>query len=249
MRRFYVPKKRWQGKKALLDSDQCRHLTRVLRMGIGDTIIIFDGKGEFEAIVESVVESRQGVIDKSGAWCRIVRPVKDRPAKKAHIILAPAIIKAKKMNLVIEKATELGADEIIPFTSARCVIKPKPGKSGRWIKIAESAAAQSGQTDVPKIHEPVDFKKILQQKADLKIMLWEGERNYDKDPIKTVGATRESPLPTILLLAGPEGGFTDEEVRSATDAGFVTWGITPSTLRAETASIAGLAILVNHALA
>ena len=193
MRRFYVPKKRWQGNKALLDSDQCRHLTRVLRMGAGDTVIIFDGKGEFEAVIASV--------DKSGAWCEIVRPIKDRPAKKAHIILAPALIKAKKMDMVIEKATELGADEIIPFTSQRCVIKPKPHKSDRWIKIAESAAAQSGQTDVPKIHEPLDFKKILHQKADLKIMLWEGERD-------DVGARRALPLPRILLLVGPEGGFT-----------------------------------------
>ena len=143
MRRFYVPKSVWKGNKVRLSADQCRHISRVLRMKPGDLIKVFDGEREHEA--------RLTELGKSGGWCEIwghelvscpqISDINSFHVPGFQLILAPAIIKAKRMDMVIEKATELGVDRIAPFTSERSVPKPRPEKAVHWRKIAESAAA------------------------------------------------------------------------------------------------------------
>ena len=261
MRRFFIPVSSWEGAKARLDADQCRHIARVLRMGTGDMIEVFDGESNYEARLLNV--------GKKGGFCEILKQTGEKPAKKARFILAPALIKAKRMDMVIEKATELGVDRIAPFVSERSVPKPAPERRRHWRKIAESAAAQSGRPDLPIIDEPVDFKRILAIEADLKLLLcpckgvapyaptvhWEGEKhnkinNMLSNWLKTRGLSplSDAGLPSVILLVGPEGGFTAEEVLLAQKSGFIPSSLAPLTLRAETASIAGLSILVNTLL-
>ena len=112
----------------------------------------------------------------------------------------------------------MGVDRIAPFTSERSVPKPRPEKAVHWRKIAESAAAQSGRVKVPVIDEPVKFDKAIKTEAELKIMLWEGEKQQGLDHILgEIGGHETSSCPPIScsLFVGPEGGFTNPEVAAA----------------------------------
>jgi len=256
MRRFYVPKSRWKGERARLSPDQCRHLTRVLRMGPGDSIAVFDGEREYEARIVGAGKSRRWQ-DKGGAWCEITKKpaAGARHASPLQITLAPAILKAKRMDMVIEKAAELGASRIAPFVSSRCVVKVGTAKLSHWRKIAESAASQSGRVKVPEICQPASFDEILRIEADLKVMLLQEDSKKGLDQIisrwrdaRALSRRDLKPGPTtVMLVVGPEGGFSEDEVQKAKGRGFLTWGLGAAVLRAETASIAGLAIL-THAL-
>jgi len=219
-------------------------------MGAGDMIVVFDGEAEYRARIADA--------DRSGMWCDIVNmnEVNDRAtarqAAPLRLTLAPALIKARRMDMIVEKATELGVYCIAPFVSARCVVKPTAARISHLRKIAESASAQSGRIRVPEIKDPVTFDEIVKIKADIRVILLEGAKGQNIDEIlashsKRMGEPMCSPdeSATAILLVGPEGGFTEEEALSANEHGFLTWNLGPAVLRAETAAIAGLAILLN----
>ena len=237
-RLFIDPAKLADEVVVLVDEDH-RYLTRVLRLGAGDHVVLFDGKSvEAEARIMRVgpralelkIESRRPV-------AAIERPL---------VTVVQALGKGDKLDYVVQKATELGAARIIPVTTTRAVSRLDAGamrtlsKQARWQKIAREAARQSGRLDVPEVEAVTALTTALKAtpKDALKLMLWEGARQTS---LRT--QLPENPPQQIVIAIGPEGGFTVEEVEAARAVGFEPVGLGPRILRTETAALVALAIL------
>jgi 16S rRNA (uracil1498-N3)-methyltransferase len=159
--------------------------------------------------------------------------------------LGQALAKGDKMDLIVEKATELGVRRIVPFLSSYTV--PKPDKQqmerrqARWSKISLSAAKQSGRTQIPEILGLCDFEALLREPwhCDLKLLLWEKESVCGLAEIR--GERPE--LKSVLLAIGPEGGFSSEEAAKAKEHGFRSIRLGKRILRTETAALAALSLV------
>jgi 16S rRNA (uracil1498-N3)-methyltransferase len=155
------------------------------------------------------------------------------------IILGVGLLKSSKLDWLIQKTTELGVAEVVPFYSLHVVPRwekapPLAGsRQSRWEKIASEAAKQCGRARVPKIHSPRSFEEVLVMKSEeaTKILLWE------KEPAGSLKNVLPSTASAIYALIGPEGGFSDEEALRARGAGFQPIRLGPRILRAETAGI------------
>jgi 16S rRNA (uracil1498-N3)-methyltransferase len=238
MRRFFLEKNRMREGRAILDGSEARHVGRVLRLAIGDTVYLFDENGlEYQAIITSksskIVEVE--ILKKS--------PVKRGPS--ITIVLGQALPKAQKMDYIVQKTTELGVSTIIPFFSTRSVPSLDDERAQmkriRWQKVALEATKQCGRVVVPQIEAIVPFKEILKEWNDnlLKIILWEDEKDIKlKDILR-----KTQPSPKVTLLVGPEGGFTPDEVNMAKHAGFQTVSLGRYILRTETAGPCLMSIL------
>jgi 16S rRNA (uracil1498-N3)-methyltransferase len=240
MARLFVERTRLGEDVLVLHDEEHRYLTRVLRLGVGDRVVLFDGVG---------LEAEAQII-RIGPRALEVKIEARRPAPEARrpdVTLIQALTKGDKLDLVVQKATELGVARVLPVTTSRSV--PRFGDAGamralgrraRWQKIAREAARQSGRADVPDIEPITTFATALAAAAKdaFKLMLWEGEREH------TLRAVLPAPPPARILLAvGPEGGFAADEVEAARAAGFVSVALGPRVLRTETAALVALAIL------
>jgi len=245
MPRLYVDPARMTDEMVVVAGEDHRYLTRVLRLGLNDVITIFDGQGhEADAIVARVgpralelrVELRRTAAD-------VGRP---------PVTLIQALTKGEKLDFIVQKATELGVGRVIPATSARAVprleLARALGRHARWQKIARDAARQSGRADVPEVQPITPLVTALKAASaeGLRIFLWEGAKQHPLrealGPLATGGQLGQRP-PQITIAIGPEGGFAQEEVEAAREAGFTLAGLGPRTLRTETAPLAALAIL------
>jgi 16S rRNA (uracil1498-N3)-methyltransferase len=237
-RLFIEPSKLADDVVVLTDEDH-RYLTRVLRLGVGETVTLFDGKSvEATARITRVgPRALELKIEERHAVTAIERP---------SVTVIQSLAKGDKLDLVVQKATELGAARIIPVTTVRAVARLDAGairamsRRARWQKIAREAARQSGRLDVPDVEGVTALETALSAspKDALKIMLWEGAR---QSTLRSV--LPETPPQQIVIAVGPEGGFTVEEVEAARHAGFQPVGLGPRILRTETAALVTLAIL------
>jgi 16S rRNA (uracil1498-N3)-methyltransferase len=237
MARFFVPKKNLQGDRAVVTGQELEHMRRVLRLRPGDRVTFFDDEGwEYEGIIRSYAE-RLGEIEIAKS---------SRPQREAslRVILAQAVGKGEKLDWVVEKATELGAWKIVPFLSSRTVPRLDrakiEGRRARWRKIALSAAKQSGRTHVPEILDLCDFQALVRQPwpCDLKLLFWENES------ARGLAQVREEKVhvDSLLLVIGPEGGFSADEVCEAVRNGFEPLHLGRRILRTETAAVAALSL-------
>lgn len=229
--RFYVEGKLREGVTLRLPPDRSRQATRVLRLRVGDGLVLFNGRTE--ALGKIVEVGRDLVIVRVDE----VRP--GRPAPRPDIRLAMSLIKGDRFDLVVQKATELGVVQITPMETERTVLSLSTGRVdqrlARWQRIAVEAAEQSGRVDVPLIDEPTTLDELLDDiRQTPTILFWEDER--------TTPLARALPetLGPLLVLVGPEGGFTAAEVEAAVAAGARSASLGPLILRSETAAIAGL---------
>lgn len=236
--RFFLPKENLKEKKATITGRELDHLRLVLRLRPGDRITLFDDRGwEHEGVIDSY-GPETGFID-------IVRSYQPGRESILDITLAQALGKGDKMDLIVEKATELGVGTIIPFLSSRTVPRPDEARmerrQARWEKIALSAAKQSGRTRIPEILELSDFETLVRGdwRCELKLLLWE------KESVSGLGEVRaERPqLKSLLVAIGPEGGFSLEEAAQAREHGFRSIRLGKRILRTETAAIAALSLL------
>jgi 16S rRNA (uracil1498-N3)-methyltransferase len=237
MSRFYVPTPQIEKGMLRVEGNEVKHIRRVLRLKAGDEIIVFDSLGkEYEGTI--IEETTSSVVIKIQ---NIFLSERDSPL---DVTLAQSLLKGEKMDYLIQKATELGVREIIPFFSSRSV--PLLEKSGglkrhhRWGRIAIEASKQCGRGVVPKIEPLQDYSEMLQiaSPGSLRLILWEGEG----DPLKEV-LERSKEKTGIFFIIGPEGGFSQEEVEEAKMAGFIPVTLGRRILRAETASLCLLSIL------
>ena len=215
-----------------VEGDEARYLNNVLRLRRGDTLAVFGPEGVSLSTRVSGVrrgEVKLEVLD--------VHPLREQ-TQNGIILVQGLLKKGSKMDLVIEKATELGVSAIVPVITQRSQLKGT-GKLERWQKIARQAARQAGRTTTPEISEPQEFMGFIEGahgKIDGFIFYEEEGRELSAD---------DAPAPEgAHVVIGPEGGFTPGEVVAAKGAGLKARGLLgPNILRAETASIAAVALV------
>jgi 16S rRNA (uracil1498-N3)-methyltransferase len=226
MHRLFLPRAALDGARLRIAGPALRHL-RALRLGAGERFLVFDDEGsEHEAKLEHV----------GGRVAEAVVLATRRPARDSPLDLAlgVALLKGAKMDLVIEKATELGVRRIVPVLSRR-VIAPVPRRD-RWQRLALAAATQCGRTSVPVVEAAVVLGELVRAPwQGLRLIAWEGEA---EQPLAALPAESDA----VIVVVGPEGGFADDEVAEARAHGFAAVTLAPRILRAETAAITAVAL-------
>ena len=239
MRRFFIEQSKITSTKIFITGSDAAHIKKVLRMKSGDRIGLFNGRGfEYEARIENLLA---GSVEVS-----ITKRFLSASESPVQIIVAQALLKDKKMDILARQLTEIGITKLIPFTSIRSV--PRPDKKRlsarrkRWEKIAIEALKQCRRGHVTEIGETITFNDIIKidDECDLKIVFWENESKPISDAVQQV---HDRHYRKILAVLGPEGGFTEKEIEDARACGFVTASLGPRILRAETAAIAACTIL------
>lgn len=232
-------------KSARLSGDETRHLRNVLRLKDGDEIYLFDGAGkEFQCEVQTIARdsTEVTVIKQVGAA---------QPESSLNLTLAIALLKGEKFDLVIQKATELGAARIIPVITSRADVRIKSDddaerKATRWQRIVLEATKQCGRTRLMKIETPMGFADLINdsnENTDLRVMFAE---RAGASLAEAFGEPQDQPK-TVAALVGPEGGWADDEIEQAGVAGWKIVTLGGRILRAETAAIV-IATLMQHRL-
>ena len=245
-RRFYAPLSAFDSglTHVTLVSDEARHLREVLRLKVGDEVYVFNGEGkEFQCRVE---ESRRD----TARLVVLSEVTATRPESPLHLTLALALLKGEKFDLVVQKATELGVTVITPVITKLADIRLRDESDAakrvvRWQRIALEAAKQSGRAVIPTIEIPVTFATLVHDRgAEPKsTCLMFSERNGQ--PLREAAELSTGNANRLTALVGSEGGWTDEELTTAGNAGWKIVTLAGRTLRAETAAIA-VAVLLQH---
>jgi 16S rRNA (uracil1498-N3)-methyltransferase len=236
--RVFVGFDKIEDNTALIEGGDVNYLKNVLRLKVGDEVSIMDSKSkEYSAKIT--------VIDKDMIKVDLIAEKHPKSESKVKLTLAQGIPKNPKMDFVVQKATELGVLRIIPVKTERSIVKIEGEKEeikvNRWQKIAKEAAEQSGRLIIPFVEQIRDLKEVLRLCSDFDkcIMLWEMEKG---NTIKKFLQENKS-IKSLLLLIGPEGGFSHDEVELAKSHGFIPVTIGSRILRTETASIAVLSMI------
>lgn len=227
MPRVFVPPAQFPD----ITGSDLHYIKAVLRLKPGDKLELLDGTGK-------VYEAKISRIGKDRASCEIVSSRQEDSEPKTLVTLAQALPKASKMDFVVEKCVELGVHRLIPMTTERTVAKG--AKLDRWRKLAKEAAEQSGRAIIPEVTELSDLDSVLKMrdKFDLALIPWE---------LETKRSLKSLLLPqflNVLVLIGPEGGFSIKEVEAARAAGFQAASLGKRILRTETAGLAALANII-----
>jgi 16S rRNA (uracil1498-N3)-methyltransferase len=242
MHRFFIDQSAEVNATVIISGNDYNHLKNSLRLNIGDRVILSAGDG-FDLKAEITAYSDQG------AELKILSREKSKVEAEIKVWLAQGLPKKSKMDLIVEKATEIGFAGLIPLESKRTIVKynhkKKDKKQRRWQRVAEAAAKQSGRAVVPEIKDfySTDRLKNLKDEFDYVLLLWEDEKEYSiKQFFKENNVAAEA---KILLIIGPEGGFSEAEVSQFKDeleARIITLG--PRILRTETAGITSLTAIL-----
>lgn len=238
MHRFYLP----DLQHLALSAAEAHHAIHVLRLKPGDSINVFDGRGH-------QAQCSVGEI-KSDSVCLTLLSKSSSPPLPCRITLAQAVPK-KHMDLILQKATELGVSAILPLVSDRSIVQldeQDTNKLERWRSICLEACKQCGNDWLPELYAPQKARSFLnelggqQREYDLKLI---ASLQPDSRPLKTIlaEAVPTCPAPSVLVLIGPEGDFTPAEISLAKSAGCFPLSLGPLVLRAETAALYALSIL------
>lgn len=233
MPQFPIPAGKKVGDLVDLSPADSKHLSGVLRSQKGERLIFFNGSDRFIGEVLSTGPRNVTI--------RLIDQI-PAPVLKGDVTLCQAILKKDKMEWVVQKAVELGAARLIPFSSERTISKEVgQSKIDRWRKIDDEALKQCGRVTPMTIDPPTSFSKLVQaaDKDSLLILFHSETAGFSE--------SRFSPLSKICCLIGPEGGFSEKEVEMARQAGCAIRSLGPLTLRSETAAVAALT-LIQHEL-
>ena len=243
--RVYVDAPLVSGKRVRLEGSAASHITRVLRLRVGAALTLFNGTGgEYEASIDKAHGGEVTVAVGAGVAAERESPL--------DLTLAQGVSRGERMDLVVQKATELGVSRLVPVLTERSVVRLTAQQSDRkvnhWRAIVIAACEQCGRNRLPVIAPPVPLAEFLRTKpsgggapaSDCN----DGAARLLLSPIGT-STLKEVARPTggITVLIGPEGGLTEEEEQAAVVAGFTAVRLGPRVLRTETAAIAALALL------
>lgn len=237
MVRFFVSPEELSGQSLSLAGENAQH-AKVLRLKNGEEVLACDGQGR-EALCR--------VADAAGWVLEILERRESQTEAEVRVSVYMAFPKADKLEHVIQKATELGAYEIVAFPSGRCVSRPDDKslkkKLERWQKIAASAAEQSGRGRIPQVLTLSSYQEALSRaaKADKALLFYENER------ATTLKMALEGGYKTVSLLTGPEGGLEEKEVAQAMTAGLQVCTLGRRILRCETAPLCALSAVMFDA--
>jgi len=239
MRYFFIKQSDIAGSKAVVKGSDAHHIKNVLRLKPGDKIGLFDGTGfNYETRIVTLFPKKVEV--------SVIRSFPSATESIVDITVAQALLKDRKMDLLVRQLTELGITRWIPFIAKRSV--PRPDKkrlftrTERWKKIAKEAVKQCKRSCPLKIGATISFEEVLNlgKDSDLKIVFWEEESM----PVSNeLSVSNVKPAGKIFVLLGPEGGFTLKEVENAKASGYITAALGPRILRAETATVAACTLL------
>jgi len=237
MRRFFVEPGLLQGESVVLTGELCRHIATVLRLKEGDTIRLADGTGR-EAVASITA------VEKEGIRVAIRQMANAAAGDTPRITIYQGLPKGEKLELILQKCTELGASEIVPFMAARSITRLEGDKLekrvARWQKIAQEAARQSERGTVPLVGFAPGMAQLLQRdEHELRLLLWEEE---EEQSLREVLAAAQRPK-SIAVIIGPEGGLTPDEAAMARAAGYRPVTLGKRILRTETAGLAVISIL------
>lgn len=240
MHKFFVDEKCVDGNFINITGDDVKHIYKVLRLKDGDKININNCKGEeFLAKINEIT--------KSNVLCEIVEKVDVNNESPVKLHLYQGMPKAAKMDLIVQKATELGIMSITPVITERVIIKndlKEFKKIDRWNKIALEASKQCKRSIIPKVMEPIAFDSLLEQlkSVDLVVVPYE---NKEEVGIKTViKKIATNDIKSIAIIIGPEGGFEEEEIEKLSEAKAEIVTLGPRILRTETAGFVCASLLM-----
>ena len=236
MPRFPVKQNDIEGLRAVISGSDFRHIVKVLRMREGDSIILFDENSvEYDGRIARI-GSREVIVE-------IKTSRKVATDSPLNITLLQGLSKRDNMDFIVEKATELGVHTIVPVVTDRSQVRTGYKKT-RWELIAHEASKQCGRTKPPIIENTLNFVEAIKysKQYELSIILHVGYKSSLKNFLKY---SLQHPK-NIIVLIGPEGGFSENEVLLASEMGFTSLGLGPRTLRTETAGIAVLSIIQFH---
>lgn len=238
-RRFMITSRTIRDGYASFDGDLYNHMVRVLRLGTGDAVELADEKGFIHfGIINQV--AKEWVAVKISSSC----PAIQNDSATPRITICQALPKGDKIDLILQKGTELGAHDFWIFGGRRSVAKVRDdqqnSKLERWNRITAEAARQCGRSDIPEVTwRPSAVEAANDSKQELRLILWEGEREHSlKDSLANCGKPS-----SVIVSIGPEGGFDPLEVRHFSQHGYKPVTLGSRILRTETASVAILAVM------
>lgn len=242
MHRFYLAPEAWRGDTLVLEGSEAKHCAEVLRHKEGDSIVLFDGRGN-EATVSVTSVSRNRVATE-------IRTRQQIAALPARVTLAQAVPKGKTMDLIVQKAVELGAVRIVPLLSARTVVqldrKEVARKHAKWQGVAIEACKQCGQNWLPDVASPRTVAEFLtgEQPEGLTVIAsLQPDAKHLKQLLRDHGAETGQRATAATIMVGPEGDFTPAEISLAKSHGYLPITLGPIILRAETAAFYCLSVL------
>lgn len=242
MQRYFADEK---DNRFYFTEEDRHHILRVMRMRIGDEIICVNKSGKSAVCSIAEITDEQVVAD-------VVQWNEGDPELPIRITIGSGLPKGDKLELIIQKGTELGAFQFIPFTAARSVVKWDEKKSlkkvDRWNKIAKEAAEQSHRSKVPEVLSPMSLKELIQYSKDYDYVLiaFEEEARTGESKILSQTLKQMQRDQSLLIVFGPEGGFSNEEVAQLKNEGFQACGLGPRILRTETAPLYVLSAVSYH---
>lgn len=230
MARFFADKEKISENIVIIDGADAHHIARSLRMAEGDEVVVCDGEGaEYRCKLIRIRDEE--------CRCEIIEQLDSGAEPPVSITLCMAYPKGDKLEVVIQKAVELGVGRIIPFESSRCIKRPKAEKAekqtARLVRIAEEAAKQCGRARIPTVIHPMSYSQMLDEaaKCDFALFCYENEEGLT---VKNLIAGRERP-DSIAVIVGSEGGFSPEEAAEAKKRGCISVSLGNRILRCETA--------------
>ncbi len=244
LQRYFIQEQH-SNDQIIISGDDYHHIARVMRMKAGEQIVCVtpDGKSaicQIEEITDEIVVAN------------VVKWEDGTAELPVQVTIASGLPKGDKLELIIQKGTELGAYEFVPFTASRSIVKWDGKKAAkkveRWQKIAKEAAEQSHRNLVPSVKEPVSFKELIKSGKNYtyKLVAYEEEaREGEASVLSSVLADMKGGE-SLLVVFGPEGGLTPEEVSLLKESGFLACGLGPRILRTETAPLYALSAVSYH---
>lgn len=241
MSRFLVDPQHISETQVELQEKETHHIKNVLRFKEGDVVVVFDGVGnEYRCQIES--------LEKKEALLSILEKIQSKQENSVQVSLAHSVTKGERFDWVVEKGTELGMQQIIPFNCERVNVKlneeNKIKKQQRWERITQAASKQSGRVTVPKVSPVLKFDQVIElfSKYDAVLLAYELENGTD---LKNAwhSLLKDKKIQTVLAIVGPEGGFSTQEVDAMVQAGAQSVSLGQNILRTETAAIAMVAMI------
>lgn len=244
MQRYFVEQTADDNRFNIVGDDH-HHIVRVMRMKEGDQIICVTPFNKSAVCSIAEITDEQVIAE-------VVQWVSGTPELPIKVTIVSGLPKGDKLELIIQKGTELGAYQFIPFISARSVVKWDEKKAekklDRWQKIAKEAAEQSHRTNLPGVKSPVNLKSLIKisEDFDYKLIAFEEEAKQNEASVlsKTLADMKKGQ--TLLIVFGPEGGLTEQEVSILREQGFRSCGLGPRILRTETAPLYALSAVSYH---
>lgn len=240
MHKFFVPAANFSGNSVFIDGDDVKHIYRVLRLQEGDKININNCQGsEFLAEIKTISKIR--------VECDIVKAIEVNNESPIQISLYQGLPKAAKMDLIVQKATELGVMSITPVLTERVVVKNEIGeykKLDRWNRIALEACKQCKRTIIPKVRGIIEFEELLKELKNIDLIVVPYENEEGKGIKSIIPNININNITTVAVIIGPEGGFENKEIEILRNAGAHIVTLGPRILRTETAGFVCSSLLL-----